>query len=369
MKVATKRCPCHAGMAGPCRLMMIRPGRLIRYLPVLVLALFLVGRISDTALAAERQAPWTFRLYIENDGFDRGDEYYSNGIKLSWLSPDFVDHEPAAGPSWRGKVARWFPCMSRPGMTRNLAVFLGQNIYTPLDVDQAGLVVNDRPYAGWTYGGAAVHGRTGACLDILEIQLGVVGPLSMAEETQKFIHDFKSFFIPNGWNNQLHNEPGLVLTVERRWRAWQARRRAGRGFGADAITRLGATLGNIATYANTGLEVRLGWNLPDDFGVSRIRPAGDSGAPTGERTGGQTRAYLFGSGEGRVVWRDIFLDGNTFVSSHRIDKKPLVGDFALGIRLAHGRYGISFAHIYRTREFDGQPEDHTYGSLVFSFSY
>ena len=347
--------------------MVSRPVFLIRCMPLLLLSIILVGQPQDKALAAGPQAPWTFRLYIENDGFDSGDEYYTNGIKLNWLSPDFVGSVLADDPSWRGNVARWLPCMSHPGTIQNLAVFLGQNIYTPLDVDQTVLVVDDRPYAGWTYGGVAVHSRTGPRLDILEIQLGVVGPLSMAEETQKFIHNFKEFVIPNGWNNQLHNEPGLVLTAERRWRAWQAGR-AG-GWGAAAITRLGATLGNVATYANTGFEVRLGWNLPDDFGVSRIRPAGDSGAPAGERTNEQTRAYLFGTGEGRLVLRDIFLDGNTFVSSHRIDKKPLVGDFAVGLCLAHGRYSISFAHIYRTREFDGQPQAHTYGSFVLSFIY
>ncbi len=346
---------------------MSRTFFLIRCMPLLLLAMILVSQFQDTARAAERPPAWTFRLYIENDGFDGGDEYYSNGIKLSWLSPGFAGSELAGDPSWRGNLARWLPCMSRPGTIQNLAVFLGQNIYTPLDVDQAGLVVDDRPYAGWTYGGVAVHSRSGASLDILELQLGVVGPLSMAEETQKFIHDFKSFFIPNGWNNQLRNEPGLVLTAERRWRAWQAGR--ARGWGAAAITRLGATLGNVATHANSGLEVRLGWNLPDDFGVSRIRPAGDSGPAAGAGTGGQTRAYLFGTGEGRLVLRDIFLDGNTFVSSHRIDKRPLVGDFAMGLCLAHGRYSISFAHIYRTREFDHQPQAHTYGSFVLSFIY
>ena len=45
----------------------------------------------------------------------------------------------------------------------------------------------------------------------------------------------------------------------------------------DVIPHFGFS-GNVATYANAGLK-RAGWGLPDDFGTSPIRPAGDNSAP------------------------------------------------------------------------------------------
>ena len=33
--------------------------------------------------------------------------------------------------------------------------------------------------------------------------------------------------------------------------------------------------GNVYTYANTGMQIRLGRNLPRDFGTFIIRPGGD----------------------------------------------------------------------------------------------
>ncbi|MAS41337.1 MAG: hypothetical protein CMK33_06440 [Porticoccaceae bacterium] len=70
----------------------------------------------------------------------------------------------------------------------------------------------------------------------------------------------------------------------------------------------------------------------------------------------------------RLVARDIFLDGNTFKDSHSVDSKPLVADAYAGVSFLAGRWKISYAQVFRTREFDGQPHHHEYGSLSLSYS-
>ena len=45
--------------------------------------------------------------------------------------------------------------------------------------------------------------------------------------------------------------------------------------------------------------------------------------------------YLSAVLRGNVVGGNLFLDGNTFTDSHRVDKEPFVGQFIVG---AHFEY-------------------------------
>lgn len=92
-----------------------------------------------------------------------------------------------------------------------MAFSIGQKIFTPDDIQRRGLVENDRPYAGWLYFGSAFHNKNARLLDTFEIQLGVVGPAALAEKTQNFVHDLRGIDEARGWDNQLHNEPGVLL--------------------------------------------------------------------------------------------------------------------------------------------------------------
>ena len=83
-----------------------------------------------------------------------------------------------------------------------------------------------------------------------------------------------------------------------------------------------------------GLTLRLGEDLQRDFGPPRVRPAlAGSGM---FRPTGQFSWYVFGGAEGRVVARDIFLDGNTFRDSLSVDKKRFVADFQVGLVVQGG---------------------------------
>jgi lipid A 3-O-deacylase len=73
--------------------------------------------------------------------------------------------------------------------------------------------------------------------------------------------------------------------------------------------------------------------------------------------------------EERLVFRDIFLDGNTFVSSHRVDKEPLVGDVQLGFVYMFGDIRFAFSKLFRTHEFKTQTASESYGAINLSFRY
>ncbi len=48
---------------------------------------------------------------------------------------------------------------------------------------------------------------------------------------------------------------------------------------ADAIGSGGVVLRNVNTYLNMGIEGRVGYNLPQDFGTTHIRPGGEANIP------------------------------------------------------------------------------------------
>lgn len=319
---------------------------------------------------------WTLNLYLENDLFGETDRNYTNGIRLSWVSPNLESfRDDPAVPPWLNKVNDRFDRLLgfKEGLTRNVVVSLGQKMYTPQTRDAEGLLVDERPYAGYLYLGFAYHTRTADRLDTVEVDLGIVGPSALGEQAQDAIHDLRGFDKFQGWDNQLPDEPTINLAYENKRRLFKH----GLPYGLehDFISHAGVALGNVAIYANAGAEYRFGWDLPEDFGTSAVRPGGDNSAPgKGDIRLRQNKALIYGlhgfiSMDGRAVARDIFIDGSTWKDSHSLDREYLVADIAVGVSLLIGDWKLSYAQVFRTREFKSQPHSHEYGSLALSYTW
>lgn len=322
---------------------------------------------------AIRKYQGTYSFTLDNDLFANRDQDYSNGFKAAWSSPNvrsFADDDCL--PAWLQQAGKLFTQVYSPTVEQgNVTMTLGQAMYTPRDRKAANLIVTDRPYAGWSYIGFGYNTRSPYRLDSYEINLGVVGPWAHAKEAQDFVHRVRHLELFNGWSNQLGNEFGAQLVFERKFRReWLQHADSRSGLGFDVIPHVGFSVGNVATYANAGVEVRAGWGLPDDFGTSPIRPAGDNSAPR-VRDGAtqfvrQIGAHLFASVDGRAVARNIFLDGNTIRDSHSVSKKRWVGDAAVGVAANFGVYKIAFVRVFRSQEFVGQASAPRYGSITIS---
>ena len=345
----------------------MKPRRRSAVLRPRLFALVLLAAASPVVAGDAEENPSTFTVFFENDLFADTDRRYTNGVKLAWVSPDLSEYRDSKRlPAWTHAVIDLLPFIHEEGVQRNVALSLGQSIYTPTDTDTRALVVDDRPYAGWLYGSAAFHNRTESWLDVIEVQVGVVGPLSFAEQAQNLVHDARDIPEARGWDNQLGDELGVNLIWERKWRLVHLGER--RGPGVDLLAHAGGSVGNVSTYANAGGEVRLGWNLPRDFGTSLIRASGVTDAPV-RGAGRLPGIHLFASVDGRAVGRDIFLDGNTLRSSHDVDKKYFVADLAAGVSITWGSFKLSLTRALRTREFRGQDDNQRFGSIALSYTY
>jgi len=318
-----------------------------------------VGAGAESKAAEDR---WTVSLQIENDRFTRTDRHYTNGVRASFLSPEDRNYPEA--------IARLWDRLPLPVDRdhRRIEFALGQSMFTPEDIGRTDLIRDDRPYAGWLYGSMALlsyEEGDNADLESLELDLGVVGPASLAEQTQIKWHALIGTRDPRGWDNQLDNEPGFVLSYSRKWRRLAPETFL--GMQVDLTPHATLNLGNVLTSAAVGATLRLGVDLPSDFGPPRIRPSLPGSALFDPDK--PWAWYLFAGFEGRYVLHNIFLDGNTFRDSHSVDKEPLVGDFQAGAAVTVGRMRLAYIYVLRTREFKQQNLHDRFGVISLSFKF
>jgi hypothetical protein len=296
---------------------------------------------------------------FENDAIGGGtDENYTSGVRITYFDVE------TQMPNLIEEMAHKIPTFDINETTSTFFT-VGQSLFTPENISVRANQNNDRPWAAWLYGSIGMATVTKNHLDELEFTAGVVGPQALGEQTQKLIHKHVTdSAIPQGWDNQLDFEPGVIVSWRRRWPVWYTQ-----NFG-DFRFRLepdiNTSLGNVYTYAGTGITATLG---PYDGRLQdtppRVQP-GMAGTGFFDTPDNKLSWYLFAGLHGRAVARNIFLDGNTFKDSHDVDKKPLVGDANAGFALTFDDYRLSYTINYRTKEFDRQRDDSVFGSLTLT---
>jgi hypothetical protein len=245
------------------------------------------------------------------------------------------------------------PTADRNDLYHTIALSLGQSIYTPKNIYTAQLLEDDRPYAGWSYLAAALQTKNVDFLNTLELNIGIVGPSSLAEQSQKLTHKW-------------------MIAWQLFWRV--VSRSVGHGLAYDVIPHAGITVGNVLTYTNAGGEIRFGYNLPADFGSSLIEPGGATVAPISTRDPRLGAASHFGvtffaGVDGRAVARNVFLDGNTFRDSASVDKNYLVADISAGVSVIFKKFKLTYTQVYRTEEFQGQDGGEIFGSFNLAYTF
>ena len=307
--------------------------------------------------AAESHGPLVTLTEENDDLANNGDQHYTQGIRLSYSLGE------NRTPYWATRVAETLPDLGMKMEAVRFGLAAGQNMYTPKNIFTPSMVRTDRPYAGWLYLGTFLQrrgltSRETPVLDNIELDLGIIGPESLAEETQTWWHALGGWIVPLGWHNQLKSEPGLVLKYDRQWKFSPSQPEA--GWGLEFIPHAGVSLGNVQTFAVAGGVLRAGYNLPDDFGTQNI----DSLAT---QAGGRTLnthcvgGYFFVGLDGRAVARNAFLDGNLWRHSLSVEKEPLVADFRAGGVLAFRHFDLALSFVQRSREFKMQTRNDQIG--------
>jgi hypothetical protein len=302
----------------------------------------------------------------ENDLFVNTDRHYTQGFRQSLLLADGVM------PDFVKQLADAIPKLGvSQHIANKLGFEIGQSIFTPANVSATQRLTRERPYAGWLYTGAILQRRFfleggWPVLENFQIDAGVIGPSSFAQETQTWVHDFRGFEKPRGWDNQLRDEPGVALKYQRAWLFSPDMRDRW----LDLIPHAGLSLGNVDTSFRIGGTLRIGMHMPDDFGVSTISSlATTEGGWSKARVDRRWGFYVFTGSELSTVLYTAFLDGNLFRHSHHVEKEPFVAEFKAGVGFVLNAVELGLTWVYRTPQFAGQGRNDSYGSVSLKIKF
>ena len=332
----------------------------------LILIAFLICFFTHTPPTLAEVPGQIVRLQVENDFIGGGtDRHYTHGTRIQYLtkSVDWIVRAADKLP--------WFSAAKALGEEESKSLIraaftFGQNIFTPEDIGNPNLVRHDRPYAGWLYAGVGLAANQGNNrFDQIELNVGVIGPASGAEWVQKNWHEMFDLRQPEGWDNQLRDEIGVVLYYDQVHRYESGIRIS--GLEIDCMPHFGGSIGNVYTYASAGVSLRLGPDLQQDFGPPLIRPSLPGTGSFQFEKG--LNWYVFGGVGGRFILRNIFLDGNTFEESHSVEKRFWVGDIQVGLTLQMGRFHLAYTRIFRTKEYTNQDRADQFGAISLSYQF
>jgi hypothetical protein len=270
--------------------------------------------------------------------YNRPDQEYTSGVHVT------VDGGDA--PWWARRYLSALPCTTKTLQCRTSSVEIGQDIYSPAtSVNDPVPAPGSRLNAGWLYVDQAARLLRTDRADALTITAGVTGPPSLARETQHIAHDLApSFNRPTDWSRQIPFEPGVDVGYEQQRRVVDVERGS---LGFDVVPRAAASLGNVATNAELGVETRAGWHLR--------HPWLPSDGPT-------EIALIVGATE-RAVVRDLFLDARAPFDTNRAGHRPFVSSGEMGLEFRHRWLTLSYRAVDDSRSYDRAPRWHPWASL------
>jgi len=318
-------------------------------------------------------------LYWENDGgwakpISRTDHHYTAGVgaSLAWQAPwvdALLSKVPTIGDEFDPAKSDY-----AMGLVGTL------QIYTPTDLSDPNPIYNDRPYAGWLYAGLylqrANRFASVPVYESFELDLGIMGPSSLAQNAQEMIHHEFNYTTPEGWNNQINDEFDFDLKYNRRWRfdLWKQEHFLPSG---QVMPDVGLTAGSIFDEVHAGALFRLGWNMPDDFGPGHLSlPEDFTGrVPCGcgnwfeDFFTGQ-HFYVFARPYGELVARNGLLQGDTWSDRDPVTVTPEPAIFGVEYGLSQQfmkHFEFTYMWTSESPEFHGQHNWDTWASVQLSF--
>ncbi len=313
------------------------------------------------AIAASKKG---FTFYLENDSRDIGgpgsDNAYSSGLRISYVSA------MNKTPKWADAMMAWPELLDQKikNDEKNFGLSLGQQLYTPNDIREPRLIINDRPYAAWLYVGFTSHFKSEKRSHSFELDLGVVGPEAQGEYVQNGYHKIIRKYPAEGWSNQLGTEPTLQMTYQQRQQFFELSSPSKNKY-FDVIPFHGLSLGTVAIDAHVGGLLRAGFNLPNDFGpVKAASTEGD--VFVSDKKVNQLSIYSFLGARATGVVRNIFLDGNSFKQSHHVHKIPLVIESEFGFAAEWYDWNLAWRFVTRSPEFTERSDYNSFASIAIT---
>lgn len=268
---------------------------------------------------------------FDNDIFNNTDYYYTNGIRIEYISPVFSS-SPLSYPMLPYRKYS----MNYHGMT------IVQNMYTPTNPDVENVLEGDRPFAAYLYLGhfknTLSHERR--YRQYSELDIGLIGPGSLGGFVQNQIHDIE----PVGWDNQIQNDLVLNYTAIVEKGLYNPGAFDLNVFAAGQIGTLYDNLGG-------GVRIRLG-HMNSYFAMPGLATKKSiEGADALNWQYG-----IFAHAKAKLVIYDATLQGGMINHSSNYtipasDIERFVFEASIGLFISYKQFGLRLEQFYTTPEF------------------
>jgi len=319
-------------------------------------------------IGAQEDPRWAFRqLIVENDDvfplFAGGpsDRFYTHGGRLIFAKPVFE-----AGNTARAALPPWtrFAARHCGGCSIYPIFSIGQEAYTPQDIESPDPQPGEHPWAAWLYGsiGATIDTPGGGRHEY-ELQVGVTGEHAQAQELQDFWHRLINRPKAAGWDNQLGSDIGVNAYYRFRdiWLRSDQSSRVHWDFGPT----FEAAFGTMHTNAGFGGVARIGRHAGAELDPLSEGPVE---RPLWPVSFDQVRIYGFLGANVRFVGHNYFLEGSRFHDDpDTVEREDVVRELILGVTARYKGWAMSYTIHRRSEEFVrlvGEDSGrHSYGSL------
>jgi len=314
---------------------MINVSSVTKYLTVLLILLSLTGNTEAISSIA---------FTIENDGIIRKDQGYTSGM--------FLSYNPHANYSIKNSAPYGIKHLAsllslNDQYLQAWQVSIGQQIWTPVDIEITDEQEDSRPYAGLLFLKTNFFELSPRLTHKYTFMLGRVGPGSYAEKTQRWLHDLIGSESPLGWDKQINNHWVYMLGIERQ--RLLSRTDVGANYGYDLSWTARANIGNYKSEVALGVFYRWGISLSESFGSVGFTPGNylDASVLSSSTSG----SFVYLGVEGRYRFNDITIDGDRPEHIYNIAIENLQSSVISGITYYHKNYGISFNLAFSSPEY------------------
>jgi lipid A 3-O-deacylase len=288
-------------------------------------------------------------ITAENDAlFDQSDENYSHGTEIEYVTWKYDGFTPY-----------------RVGYGVNQLMFTPQNIKDPNMPP-----MTDRPWCGTLNFYYETWERTHREEINTRYSVGVMGPYSGSEESQKIIHRGLGCNPPKGWDNQMPNEPMLNLYHDRYRLIWS--QPLFDEFSADFKLVYGGTIGTTYLNARGGAQARIGYNIPINSLPGSIVPKVTREGKL-QFTNQRLFIYLIGGVQEMYVPFNATIGGSIFKNREAGQERPLeefVYIYRYGLVTGIKNMSVTYILEERQEEFEGETDGGLgFGMLRLEFTY
>jgi len=288
-----------------------------------------------------------FGFKTENDAYlaTLNDRYYTNGLFIYFRRA--ID--PANLPD---KIEK-----------KTFEISAGQKMYTPFWGQVARREDQDRPFAGYLYAGGAysIFYKNESVLKT-NIEIGTVGPNSLAQDAQKFLHKTVGFYSPAGWEYQIKNE--LAINLAANYSKLLIRSND------NAVDLSGQGYANLGTtFSGLGASVLFRAGRLNQLFNSASHHAIIGSAKTESLN--KSEFFFYAKPQLNVVAYDATIQGSLFNDDSPLTfgVKPIVFEQQFGVNYSSKRFTADFNVIFKTKEVKSLAKAQNYGALSLYYRF